>query len=331
MSSGTVIILNNLGTPEAPSDTAVAEYLKEFLYDPAVIPLPAVLRYPLVHWLIVPRRAGKSAAKYREIWTEEGSPLLVWGKALRAEVQRHSKAPVLLGMRYGQPSLESALAEAMRLGASRILLAPLYPQFAEATTGSSAAYFRELAARMGFTGRISLFPAFPKAAWFAKPVADQIRPALTENAHLLLSYHGLPVKQLNARHCHQKDCCERSIAENISCYRAHCLATSIEVARSLGLPSDRWTMSFQSRFGRDKWIGPHTEDLLKSLPAEGKKNLVIAAPSFVADCLETIEELGIQGRKSFSEAGGQRFELVPCLNGNAEFARGLAEALATCP
>ncbi len=323
-----VIILNNLGTPASPDPEAVGTYLKEFLYDPAVIPLPALFRYPLVHWLIVPRRSKQSAAKYKEIWSDEGSPLLVWGKALQKEVAKHSRTPVLLGMRYGQPSLGNALEEAKKLGASRITLVPLYPQFAEATSGSSAAYFLDLAKRRGFSGKVNVFGAFPKASWFAKPVAETIRPALRPSTHLLLSYHGLPMKQLTGRHCHSQGCCERSVAENISCYRAHCLATSIEVARLLGLRSDQWTMSFQSRFGRDKWIGPHTEDLLKSLPAEGKRDLVVAAPSFVADCLETLEELGIQGRRSFTEAGGQRFELVPCLNGNADFARGLAEALA---
>ncbi len=321
-------MLSNLGTPAAPTDQAVSEYLKQFLYDPAVIPLPAVLRYPLVHWLIVPRRKKQSAAKYREIWTDQGSPLLVWSRALRDEVAKHRKEPVLLGMRYGEPSIDSAVKEAKKLGATKITFVPLYPQFAEATSGSSAAYFMEKAKEEGFGGKVTIFPAFPKAAFFAKPIAESIRPALRPESHLLLTFHGLPVKQLEARHCHKKpDCCERSIKENISCYRAHCLATSLEVARLLGISSDKWTMSFQSRFGREKWIGPHTEDLLKSLPAQGKTDLVLAAPSFVADCLETLEELGIQGRKSFTQAGGQRFELVPCLNGDAEFARGLAEAI----
>lgn len=325
-----VFVLTNLGTPEAPTDAAVGAYLRQFLYDPAVIPLPAVLRYPLVHWLIVPRRAKKSAAKYKVIWSEQGSPLLVWSKALRAEVARHRKEPVLLGMRYGEPSLDGALREAKKLGATKITLVPLYPQFAEATSGSTAAYFQEVAKRENFSGKISVFPAFPKAAFFAKPLADKIRPALGPKSHLLLTFHGLPMKQLDGRHCHKSEnCCERSIKENISCYRAHCLATSLEVARLLGLPPENWTMSFQSRFGRDKWIGPHTEDLLQSLPASGKTDLVVAAPSFVADCLETLEELGIQGRSTFMSAGGQRFELVPCLNEDAEFARGLAEAIGT--
>lgn len=323
-----VFVITNLGTPADPSDQAVGTYLRQFLYDPAVIPLPAVIRYPLVNWLIVPRRAKKSAAKYKEIWTEAGSPLLVWSKALREAVAGHRKEPVLLGMRYGEPSLDGAIREAKKLGATKITLVPLYPQFAEATTGSTAAYFQETARKENFTGKISVFPAFPKAAFFAKPLADKIRPALTPDSHLLLTFHGLPVKQLDGRHCHKSEnCCERSIKEKISCYRAHCLATSLEVARLLGLPAEKWTMSFQSRFGRDKWIGPHTEDLLQSLPRQGKTNLVVAAPSFVADCLETLEELGIQGRNAFKSAGGQRFELVPCLNDDPEFARGLAEAM----
>jgi ferrochelatase len=150
---------------------------------------------------------------------------------------------------------------------------------------------------------------------------------LRQDTHLLLSFHGLPEKQLQGRHCNQKNCCEQSIAENISCYRAHCLATAQETARQLELPPERWTLGFQSRFGRRKWIGPHTEELVRSLPADGKTDLVVAAPSFVADCLETTEELGIQAREFFLGAGGKRFDLAPCLNGDPAFAKGFAEAL----
>jgi ferrochelatase len=324
---GTAYILSNLGTPSAATDGAVGAFLREFLSDPAVIPLPRALRYPLVNWLIVPRRARKSAEKYRAIWTPEGSPLLVWSLALQAELRRHLGAPVLLGMRYGEPSLAGALEEAREH--ERVVLVPLYPQFAEATTGSTVGYFRALAGEKGYRGRLGVFPAFPRAPFFTRPLAETIRPRLRPESHLLLSFHGLPEKQLTTRHCEPGyACCERAISENVSCYRAHCLATAQETARLLGLPPDRWTLSFQSRFGRAKWIGPHTEDFLLSLPAQGKTDLVLAAPSFLADCLETSEELGIQGRRSFLGAGGRRFELVPCLNGDPAFARGLAEALA---
>ncbi len=321
----TTYILSNLGTPASASDTDVANFLKEFLYDPAVIPLPAVVRYPLVHWLIAPRRAKASAEKYRAIWLDEGSPLLVWSKALQKEVQSHVSSPVLLGMRYGEPSLATALKEAS--SAERIVLVPLYPQFAGATTGSTAEYFQSLAKE--YPGKLQVFPAFPRASWFVKPLAESIRPHLNDGSHLLLTFHGLPKKQLTSRHCGQEGCCELSISQNVSCYRAHCLATAQETARLLGLPAERWTLSFQSRFGRDEWIGPHTEDFLRKFPLEGKTDLVVAAPSFVADCLETNEELGIQGREAFEKAGGKRFALVPCLNGDATFARGLAEALKT--
>lgn len=327
-----VFILSNLGTPRDPSDKAVGDFLKEFLYDPAVIPLPAFLRYPLVHWWIAPRRAGKSAEKYKAIWRSDGSPLLVWSQGLQREVQKHVQAPVLLGMRYGEPSLRDALKKAKELGAEQIVMAPLYPQFAEATSGSTDQYFRELAKEENFTGQISVFPAFPSADFFIKPVAAKIQALLQPSSHLLLTYHGLPVKQLKGRHCQKGgqesfSCCELSLKENISCYRAHCLATTLAIARKLGLSPDQYTMSFQSRFGRDQWMAPHTEDLLRELPAKGKKELVVAAPSFVADCLETAEELGIQGQAIFRQAGGQHFTLVDCVNDHPDFARGLAQAL----
>lgn len=321
--SRTVYVLSNLGTPAASTDAAVGDFLREFLYDPAVIPLPAVIRYPLVHWLIVPRRAHASAEKYRAIWLPEGSPLMKWSLALQREVQKNTKHEVLLGMRYGEPSLKTALEKAKQ--ADRVVLVPLYPQFAEATTGSTAAYFREIAGSL--VPRISVFPAFPRAPFFVQPLAETIRPYLRSASHLLLTFHGLPEKQLTGRHCGKANGCELSIAENVTCYRAHCLATAQETAKLLGLTADRWTLSFQSRFGRAKWIGPHTEDLVRSLPAAGKTDLVVAAPSFVADCLETSEELGIQARESFMASGGERFELVPCLNGDPVFARGLAQAL----
>ncbi len=302
----TVYVLSNLGTPADASDQAVAKFLKEFLYDPAVIPLPAILRYPLVHWLIAPRRGKKSGEKYRAIWRKDGSPLLVWSLAQQREVQKHLPDPVLLGMRYGEPSLPSALEKAKQLGAERIVLVPLYPQFAEATTGSTAEYFRRLAKGMNVT----VFPSFPKERFYLDPLAATIRPHLRPGSHLLLTFHGLPVKAKGAPE-----------------YRAQCQATAEETAKLLGLPRERWTFSFQSRFGRAKWIGPHTEDLLTEFPRQGKTDLVVAAPSFVADCLETAEELGIQARETFLQAGGQQFMLVDCLNGNPDFARGLAEAL----
>lgn len=326
----TAYILSNLGTPAENTDASVGEFLKEFLYDPAVIPLHPVVRYPLVHWFIVPRRSKQSAAKYRKIWLEEGSPLMVWSVKLRDAVQASLPGSgVFLGMRYGKPSLSDAIDQAMAGDAARLMLVPLYPQFADATSGSTTSYFRALAKEKGFTGKISVFPAFPKAPFFVKPLAETIRAHLRPTSHLLLSFHGLPEKQLNGRHCRPDySCCERSIAENVSCYRSHCLATAQETARLLGLRHDQWTLGFQSRFGRNKWIGPHSEDFFRDFPSQGKRDLVVAAPSFVADCLETNEELGIQARETFLHAGGERFELVPCLNGNPEFARGLAEALA---
>jgi ferrochelatase len=278
----------------------------------------------------VPRRSKQSAEKYRAIWLEEGSPLMVWSQKLRHAVQESLPGSgVFLGMRYGGPSLANAIDQAMASDVARMVLVPLYPQFAEATSGSTISYFRGLAEEKGFKGKITVYPAFPRAPFFVKPLAESIRPHLRPTSHLLLSFHGLPEKQLNGRHCRSDySCCEKSIVENVSCYRSHCLSTAQETARLLGLRHDQWSMGFQSRFGRSKWIGPHSEDYFRDFPAQGKRDLVVAAPSFVADCLETNEELGIQARETFLRAGGERFELVPCLNGDPAFARGLAEAIA---
>lgn len=324
----TAYILSNLGTPKAPTAKEVGVYLKEFLTDPMVIPLPAPVRHLLVRGLIVPRRAPKSAEKYAAIWTEQGSPLLVHSRSLLEEMRAaYPNELFLLGMRYGEPSIPKAVSEAKRLGAERLVLVPLYPQFADATSGSTWSYMRSVVKQENFAGTVELFPAFPIAPFFVKPSADRIAPFLKADSHLLLTFHGLPVKQLKGEGCKACDACCAVAPPNFSCYRAHCLASARAIAAALNLPSDRWTLGFQSRFGSAKWIGPHTEDLLREFPKRGIKNLVVAAPSFVADCLETLEELGIQGQEIFRHAGGEHYDLAPCLNEDANFARGLGETL----
>jgi ferrochelatase len=323
----TFYLLSNLGTPEAPTPEAVGTYLQEFLSDPFVIPLPAPLRYLLVRGLIVPRRAPESAKKYAAIWTPRGSPLLSNSLDLLAAVRSQLGEQALLGMRYGNPSLTTAITEAKNRGAERLVMVPLYPQYAEATSGSTMHRFRALCRSLGFTGEISLFPAFPTAPFFIRPLAARIAPALASDAHLLLTFHGLPESQLKGPACGERpQCCDREGASSL-CYRAQCVATARALAAELGLSEDRYTLGFQSRFGRRRWIRPYTEDLLFELPQKGIKRLVVAAPSFVADCLETLEEIGIRGQETFLAAGGEHYELVPALNADALFARGLAEAL----
>lgn len=317
-------ILTNIGTPEAPTPAAVKPYLTEFLTDPDVINLPWILRQILVRGIIVPRRSVASAEKYALIWGEDGSPLMVNSVALRDELQKHLPGPVLLGMQYGSPSMESAFAEAKAKGASEIRLVPLYPQHAEATTGSAVKKATGLARKFGLP--LKVFPEFPLAPYFLESMAASIR-ARRKDEHVLFTFHGLPESQLLAQAgCSlNSSCCERSPLPR--CYRAQSFATAKALAGLLGLKAEEWSLSFQSRLGRAKWLGPYTEDVLAAMPGRGIKRLLVVSPSFVSDCLETLEELGHQGKHTFRGAGGESYELLPCVNADPGFARGLAEAM----
>jgi ferrochelatase len=317
-------VLNNIGTPEAPTAEAVKPYLTQFLTDPDVIPLPWLLRQILVRGFIVPKRAPASAEKYALIWQEEGSPLLVNSLSLQSELQKHLSGPVLLGMQFGAPSMESAFERAKALGATEIKLVPLYPQYAEATTGSAVKKARGLAERYGLP--LSVFGEFPLAEYFLEPLAESIR-ARRRSQHVLFTFHGLPESQVKAGPGCELSiaCCARKPLPH--CYRAQSLATAEALAKKLALAPQEWSVSFQSRLGRAKWIGPYTEDVLAAMHGRGIKEVLVVSPSFVSDCLETLEELGHQGKRTFMRAGGSSYELVPCVNGNAEFAKGLAEAL----
>lgn len=317
-------ILTNIGTPEAPTPAAVKPYLTEFLTDPDVIPLPWLFRQILVRGIIVPRRSVASAEKYGLIWTREGSPLLVNSLLLQAELQKHLAGPVLLGMQYGEPSMESAFLRAKALGAEKVQLVPLYPQHSEATTGSAVKKAKGLAKKFGLP--LKVFPDFPTVDYFIRPLAASIR-SRRNGEHVLFTFHGLPeklVKQVAG--CELSNaCCDRNPLPR--CYRAQSFATARALAAELGLKADEWSLSFQSRLGRARWIGPYTEDVLAAMPSKGIKKVLVVSPSFVSDCLETLEELGHQGKHTFIGAGGTSYELVPCVNGNADFAKGLAEAM----
>lgn len=325
----TAYILSNIGTPEAPTAAAVGPYLTEFLTDPDVIPIPFLLRHLLVRGWIVPRRAPASAAKYALVWTPEGSPLLVNSKKLQKSLQAHLEGPVLLGMQFGNPSMQSAFEEARRQGCEEIVLVPLYPQFAEATTGSAIRKATVLAGKFGFA-QPKIFPHFPTADFFIRPFAELIRQKQKGAEHILFSFHGLPESQVKkgAPGCLvDPGCCDRPIETLSRCYRAQSFATARALAKELKLAAGSWSVSFQSRLGRAKWIQPYTEDVLRALPGKGVRNVLIVSPAFVSDCLETLEELGHEGKAVFLEAGGESYSLAPCLNGDSAFAAGFAESL----
>lgn len=328
------ILLSNLGTPDAPAVPAVRRYLAQFLTDPRVIDIPWLPRQVLVRGIIVPFRAPRSTRAYASVWTAEGSPLMVHSRTLEAAVASRLEPThrVALGMRYGNPSIELAFRSLLEAGCKEIHLIPLYPQQAEATSGSTRAEFERVARRIAPGIPISVVDAFPEAPGFVKAQADLLRPLLeaapSEGRHLLLSYHGLPERQVRRVHggcLASAACCDSLEDKNRHCYRAQCFATSRAIARELGIAPTDCTTSFQSRLGRDPWIGPHTDETARRLARDGIRHLVAATPSFVADCLETLEEIGHGLRAAFLEAGGETFTLAPCVNAHPRWVDAVAE------
>jgi ferrochelatase len=335
MAELTGVLLAQLGTPASPATRDVRRYLREFLSDPRVIDLPAPARWLLVNAVIAPFRAPKSAHAYASIWTPQGSPLLVHSRAFAAALQRElgSDYRVALGMRYGAPRLADAFAELCAAGAARIVAFPLYPQRAESSTGTAIAAIRAAADARGAAPPLAFVPPFYADAGFVAALAATLRPLLANGAdHVLFSYHGLPERHVRAAdvsgaHClADPACCDAPPAPVLGgCYRAQCFATTRAVAAALGLPAASATTAFQSRLGRDPWIRPFSDEELPRLAARGVKRLAVACPSFVADCLETLEEVGIRARAEWLARGGQELLLAPCVNDSPAWVRAAAE------
>lgn len=340
MSSVTGILLAQLGTPASPAVPDVRRYLREFLSDPRVIDLPGPARWLLVNALIAPFRAPKSAHAYRSIWTPEGSPLLVHSRAFAEALQRELGATyrVALGMRYGAPRLADALAALCDAGVERIVAFPLYPQVAESSSGTAIAAIRAAAAQRASAPPIAFVAPFFADAGFVAAVASEARPVLARERcdHVLFSFHGLPERHVRAAdpsraHCLARgSCCDAPPAAVLgSCYRAQCFATTRAVAQAVALPSERVTTSFQSRLGRDPWIKPWTDEELPRLAARGVKRLAVLCPSFVADCLETLEEVGMRARAQWLGLGGETLALVPCVNASPAWVSAAAGLVTT--
>jgi ferrochelatase len=301
--------------------------------DPQVIDLPFLQRWVIVHLLILPFRPRKSAEAYSKIWTPEGSPLLIHGKELAAKVQQRvgGKAHVALAMRYGHPSIATVLGELRERGVKRIVLLPLYPQYSAATTGSTVEKVRIEAAKLGLDGALEVVPPFydhpdfiDSVAAIARPWVERVRPEL-----VFFSFHGLPERQIRkadrvGAHCLQRaDCCERVEAVNRDCYRAQCYASARRLADRLELTEEQRVVCFQSRLGRAEWIRPYTDEVLADAARGGCRRALILSPAFVADCLETLEELGMRGVETWKEHGGELLQLVPCLNATDDWAEAV--------
>jgi ferrochelatase len=328
------VLLVQLGTPDAPTPGAVRRYLREFLSDPRVLDIPALPRRLLLETSILPTRPRRSAAAYRKIWTPEGSPLLVHSRAL-AELLARALGPdyrVALGMRYGEPALGTALQGLAAAGAVRILVLPLFPQWSAASTGSAFARVAELAAAEWDPPELELIGPFYGEPGFVEAWRDVAREPLAAFGpdHVLLSFHGLPERQIRKSdptggHClASPDCCDAPGDALTRCYRAQCYATATALAGALAVPAGAWSVAFQSRLGRTPWIRPYTDERLPELAASGVKRLAVLCPAFVADCLETLEEIGIRAREQWRACGGDELLLVPSLNASPVFVATLA-------
>lgn len=329
------VLLINLGTPRSPQTRDVAEYLNDFLMDPLVVDIPYLLRWLLVHVLIVPRRSKSSAQLYKKIWTKEGSPLLVHSMTLAMEVQKELGNLYLVkpAMRYGNPSIRSAVEAFRAESVTELRVLPLYPQYSAAATGSSIAEVRRWARHLGTSFPIAFLPPFYDLEPYLNAVVEVSRPPLEKINfdRVLFSFHGLPERQVrntdrSGKHCLiVPDCCDLHVNQN--CYRAQCFATAKSLAIRLKIEPARYLVCFQSRLGSTPWIQPHTDAYYRTLPKQGIKQLAVLCPSFVADCLETLEEVQIRGREEFLRNGGEALSLIPSLNSSQVWVKAVSRLI----
>lgn len=321
-----MVVLSNLGSPDGASVPEVRRYLNEFLMDARVIDVPWPLRRLIVSAFVLPRRPRESAEAYRSIWWDDGSPLVVISRRITKAVQARLDCPVELGMRYGNPSIEAAIANAARRNGAaveRVLFVPLYPHYAMSTVETAVVKARDALRKVLPGARLEVQPPFYDDPRYVEALVDSARPYIeSEFDHLLFSYHGLPERHLRktdptGSHCLSSDtCCASPSGAFATCYRAQCLRTTQAFVERAGLPESKYSVSFQSRLGRDAWLSPATETELMRLAREGVARLRVICPAFVSDCLETLEEIGIRGRETFLAAGGEDFQMIPCLNEN---------------
>lgn len=325
------LLLVNLGSPASTSVADVRRYLNQFLMDPYVIDLPWPVRRLLVSLILI-KRPEQSAHAYASIWWEEGSPLVVLTRRLQQAMASHwNHGPVEIAMRYGEPSLPSVLQKLAAQGVRTVTLAPLYPQFADSTVTTVVEQAKAVIAEQKLPLQMNVLQPFYDQPEYIDALVESARPYLQQDFdHLLLSFHGLPerhLKKLDPTGTHNfqdADCCRDASVEMLAvCYRGQCLRTAQAFARKMGLPDGKWSVSFQSRLGKAKWIEPYTEARLDELAKGGAKKLLVMCPAFVADCIETLEEIGDRGREQFIEAGGEELQLVPCLNDHPEWVRAL--------
>ena len=318
------VLLVNVGSPDSPAVKDIKRYLREFLMDERIIDLPYLLRYTLVNGIILNTRPPKTSKAYQKIWWNEGSPLIVITKRLTEKIQQQVSVPVVMAMRYGNPNIASGLQQLHDQGVDEVLLLPLYPQYAMATTQTIEVFAQQLVKKQFPKMKLIKFPAFFHRSEYIEALAEVTRKYLENNPcdHLLFSYHGVPERHLRKTSptpAHKNiventSCCNPYSEEGKYCYRSHCFETTRLLAEKLELKENTYSQSFQSRLGNDKWITPFTADKIVQLAQQGVKKLAVITPAFVTDCVETLEEIEMAGGKTFRENGGEEFKMVPCLN-----------------
>lgn len=328
------VLLMNLGSPDSTSVNDLKIYLDEFLMDERVIDKPWLLRALLVKGIIVPFRAPKSAEAYKSIWTEEGSPLIVISRQLENALSKEVEPQVAIAMRYGSPSPQMAYDKLLQSNPDleEVTVVPLYPHYAMSSYETAVEYAKEQHQKGGYGFKLDFIQPFYDNADYIHALAESMRPYLKEAYdQILFSYHGIPERHVKKcdptkRHCLKVDnCCEVPSSAHDFCYRHQCWTTTRLVADELKIPKEKRGFSFQSRLGRDPWLRPYTAVRLAELPKEGVKKIVVVCPAFVSDCLETLEEMGEEGREIFLHAGGESFQLIPCLNTHPLWVNALAK------
>lgn len=330
MSKG--VLLVNLGSPDSTDPKDVKKYLGEFLMDERVIDVPYWARTLLVKGIVLNTRPKKSAEAYQKIWWEEGSPLIVLSERLQAKINDYTSIPVSLAMRYGTPNILSGLQELHDKGVDEVLLFPLYPQFAMATTETILVLAEELRKEHFPKMKFTSVPAFYNHPDYIRTLGDSIEEKLGEvdYEHLLFSYHGVPERHIRKSditnsHCKiDGTCCTTDSTAHQFCYRHQCFETTRLVAEYLNLKENSYSVSFQSRLGFDPWLKPYTDRTIERMGLQGVKKLAIVTPAFVSDCLETLEEIAMEGKEIFEEVGGKEFTVVSCLNDRTDWVKVLS-------
>jgi len=323
------VLLLNLGSPASTEVSDVRRYLTEFLGDERVIDVPFV-RKLIMPYIVVPRRAPESAEAYQKVWTDDGSPLIVVSEKQRDLIAQGRDFPIALAMRYGEPSIAKVVGELVAAGVDRLFVVPLYPHYAMSSYETVVVRVMEEIAAQKPGMQVDLLQPFYQDKDYIEAMVDNAKPYLEQDYDLVLfSYHGIPERHLRTSdpsHAHclaRPDCCETCHPAHATCYRHQCFATTHAFAKAAGIPKEKYSVSFQSRLGRDPWLKPYTDFVLEELPQKGVKKLLVMCPAFITDCLETLEEISMEGKEDYFKAGGETFQQIPCLNDSPAFVRFL--------